>query len=32
MMVLRIGDKFELILIFEEVGVALAVGALEVQA
>jgi hypothetical protein len=32
MMVLRIGDKCELILIFKKVGVTLAVGALEVQA
>jgi hypothetical protein len=32
MMVLRTGTKCELILIFKEVGVALAVGALEDQA
>jgi hypothetical protein len=32
MMVLRIGDKCKLILIFKEAGVALAVGALKVQA
>jgi hypothetical protein len=32
MMVLRIGDKCELILIFKEARVALAIGTLEVHA
>jgi hypothetical protein len=31
-MVLHTGNKFELILIFKEAGVALAIGALEIQA